>query len=263
MLANAYWLAGRFEESLEYFDKALRLGPNDRDLYTLYQGKARAYFGLKNYDQAIEWSRRTTAVNRSGDATSQQKLISALALAGRQAEAHEALRDYLGQQYGSKTIAANRAAAVFGSPVSIPIHDFWTILTGFSEGLREAGMAAERSKFEGADAGAMLVACRLADLVRARRALCGVRVCAQFGGACACAARFFWVSANGGPRVRRALRKDMVPAWDYGYVLRYEQHTHPGDMALAAYRHERDAQPVAIMKLVCKGCGLIRTAHAT
>ena len=139
-LGNAYWLAGQFEKSLEYFDKAVRLGPNDPNLYAWYQGKARAYFGLKNYDQAIEWSRRTTTINQSRDATSQERLIAALALAGRDAEAHEALQAYLTLPGVSKTIAANRAAANARFPNQHPDPRFVEYFDRFYDGLRKAGM---------------------------------------------------------------------------------------------------------------------------
>jgi hypothetical protein len=46
----------------------------------------------------------------------------------------------------------------------------------------------------------MLVACRLAGLSALEGHFAGVRVRAQFGGACGRAARFFWVSANGAAR---------------------------------------------------------------
>ena len=44
---------------------------------------------------------------------------------------------------------------------------------------------------------AMLVACRLACLSALEGHYAGVSVSAQFGGACGCAACFFWLSANG------------------------------------------------------------------
>jgi hypothetical protein len=47
----------------------------------------------------------------------------------------------------------------------------------------------------------MLAAYRLADLSALEGHYAGVRAGAQFGGACGCAARFFWVSAG-----RRNLR---------------------------------------------------------
>jgi hypothetical protein len=42
----------------------------------------------------------------------------------------------------------------------------------------------------------MLVACRLARLSALEGHYAGVRVCAQFGGACGCGS-FFWMLANG------------------------------------------------------------------
>ena len=142
-LGNAYWLAGQFEKSLEYFDKAIRLGPDDPNLYTWYQGKARAYFGLKNYDQAIEWSRRADTVNQGRDATSQERTIAALALAGRASEANDVLKDYMGLPFGSKTIAANRAAANARFPNPHPDPRILDYFNRFYEGLRKAGMAEE------------------------------------------------------------------------------------------------------------------------
>lgn len=37
------------------------LGPHDPVLHDLYEGKAKAYLGLKQYDQANEWLRRAAA----------------------------------------------------------------------------------------------------------------------------------------------------------------------------------------------------------
>jgi len=140
-LGNAYWLAGQFEKSLEYFDKAIRLGPNDPNLYVWYQGKARANFGLKDYDQAIEWSRRAMMINHSRDATSEERIIAALALSGRDAEAREALRDYLAGPSGSKTIAGNKAASDARFPNLHPDPRILEYFDRFYDGLRKAGMA--------------------------------------------------------------------------------------------------------------------------
>ena len=54
---------GQFEKSLEYLDKAIRLSPHDPTLAAWYLGKAASYFGLKQYDQAIESARRAIAIN--------------------------------------------------------------------------------------------------------------------------------------------------------------------------------------------------------
>src|SRR5271165_136795 len=58
-----YGMHGEFDKSVEYIDKAIRKSPYDPLLVHLYGGKAWANFGLKNYDQAIEWARQAIAVN--------------------------------------------------------------------------------------------------------------------------------------------------------------------------------------------------------
>ena len=49
---------GEFDKSQEYFDKAIWESPRDPSLPHLYGGKASAYFGLKQYDKAIDWARQ-------------------------------------------------------------------------------------------------------------------------------------------------------------------------------------------------------------
>ena len=54
---------GEFDKSLEYFDKAIRASPHDPALAYWYGSKASANFGLKRYDQAIDWARQAIAIN--------------------------------------------------------------------------------------------------------------------------------------------------------------------------------------------------------
>ena len=49
-IGNDYLQLGQFEKSLEFYDKAIRLSPHDPLLHYWFQGKAFAYFGLKQYD---------------------------------------------------------------------------------------------------------------------------------------------------------------------------------------------------------------------
>jgi TolB-like protein/Tfp pilus assembly protein PilF len=93
-LAWDYILLGQYEKSLDLFDKAIRLSPRDPVLQFMYLGKSQTYFGLKQYDQAIDWARRAIALETSNP-FSRAVLTAALALTGREAEAREALRDYL------------------------------------------------------------------------------------------------------------------------------------------------------------------------
>jgi adenylate cyclase len=134
---------GQFEKSLEYFDKAIRLSPHNPSLEFWYQGEAAGYFALKQYDQAIEWSRRGIAIDQNTNPYLYYTLIPALALAGHEAEAHEALQNYLASvPSGPKTIAAWKAAiapytSMRANPRLLETED------RHFDGLRKAGMPEE------------------------------------------------------------------------------------------------------------------------
>jgi adenylate cyclase len=119
---------GQFEKSLQYNDKATRLSPHDPSLAFWYQMKTTAYFGLKQYDQAIDWARKTIAINPNNNPLPHFNLIASLALAGHEAEAHEALERYLGLvPFGPKTIVAWKAVAApfteHGDPLFLEMFD--------------------------------------------------------------------------------------------------------------------------------------------
>ena len=65
---------GQYQKGLEIFDKAIRLSPRDPELQFMDGGKSWAYFGLKQYDQAIDWARRAIAVGRAARSTRQTSL---------------------------------------------------------------------------------------------------------------------------------------------------------------------------------------------
>jgi tetratricopeptide (TPR) repeat protein len=102
-----YLFLGQFEKGLEIFDTAIRLSPRDPTLHFMYTGKSWAYFGLKHYDQAIDWARRAIAVNTSFQHP-HAHLTAALGLSGHETEAREALQRYLAQPSSERlrTIAA-------------------------------------------------------------------------------------------------------------------------------------------------------------
>jgi adenylate cyclase len=50
--------AGRYEESLQWFDRALRLSPKDRGVYSIHQIRSIALFGLERYDELIAAAQR-------------------------------------------------------------------------------------------------------------------------------------------------------------------------------------------------------------
>ena len=139
-LALDYQNVGQFEKSLEYFDKAIRLSPHDPLLNTRYGGKASNYFGLKQYDQAIDWAHRAIASNPNNNPSAQGALIAALALTGHDTEAHDALQRYLALPVtGPQTIAAWKAyKATSTNEHSDPRYlELWDRAI---EGLRKAGM---------------------------------------------------------------------------------------------------------------------------
>ena len=138
-----YQYLGQFEKSLEYLDKAIRLSPHDPYVSAWYLGKAASHFGLKQYDQTIEWARRAIAFSPSANPWMHLNLIAALALAGHEAEAHDALQTYLASvPNGPKTIAALKAffapiISTRSSPRYLETYD------RYYDGLRKAGMPEE------------------------------------------------------------------------------------------------------------------------
>jgi TolB-like protein/cytochrome c-type biogenesis protein CcmH/NrfG len=135
-----YLNLGQFEKSLEYLDKAIRLSPHDPYLGGggWYNGEAVGHFGLKQYDQTIELARRAIAISPSADPWAHLNLIAALALAGHEAEAHDALQNYLASvPSGPKTIAAWKA---FAAPSHIGNPRYLETWDRYFDGLRKAGM---------------------------------------------------------------------------------------------------------------------------
>jgi class 3 adenylate cyclase/TolB-like protein len=140
-LGNNYLLRGEFEKSVEYYDKAIRLSPRDPVLPYWYSGKALAHFGLKQYDQAIEWARRSIA-GTPNNISAHGALIAAFALSAHQAESHEALQRYLAPPAAPKTIAAWKAleSRFFDEHSAPPALEYRDRLI---DGVRKAGMPEE------------------------------------------------------------------------------------------------------------------------
>jgi TolB-like protein/cytochrome c-type biogenesis protein CcmH/NrfG len=140
-LAWDYVLLGQYEKSLELFDKAIRLSPRDPALQFMYFGKSRTYFGLKQYDQAIDWARRAIAIGPNNPFP-HAFLTAALALTGHEAKAREALQDYLAMPSSAqlRTIAALKAFQANSGPRVLET------LEREYEGLRKAGMPEGEAK---------------------------------------------------------------------------------------------------------------------
>jgi adenylate cyclase len=129
---------GRFDKSLEYFDRAILGSPYDPYVRFWYGGKAIDHFGLKRYDQAIELSRQAIAIDPNYVQYIHACLMAALALTGRDAEASEALKRYLALPSTGplKTVAAFKA--FYSSQGGNPPRDEMNERT--YDGLRKAGM---------------------------------------------------------------------------------------------------------------------------
>jgi adenylate cyclase len=138
-LGNTYLSLGEFEKSREFYDKAIRLSPRDPVLTYWYSGKAVAYFGLKQYDQAVDSARRAIAI-APNNVMAHGLLLAALASNGHEAEAQEALQAYVGLPVADpKTIAAwKELEAGFINEHSDPrVLEYRDRLI---DGLRKAGM---------------------------------------------------------------------------------------------------------------------------
>jgi adenylate cyclase len=137
VLSDAYRFQGQFEKSREFIDKAIQISPRDRALGYWYNGRANDYFGLNNYDKAIDWAQRSIAINANNwlpNAT----LAAALALSGRETEARDALQRYLALDPRFTIATAKGLNAQYSNSQSdLRMRDYWD---RWIEGLREAGL---------------------------------------------------------------------------------------------------------------------------
>ena len=144
-LGFCYERLGEFGKSLEYLDKAIETNPYSPSLVYYYGGKASANFGLKNYDQAIDWARQAIAIRPDYVAYYHATLVAALALTGHDAEAREALKRYLAlpSTVRLKTIAAWKAFYNSEAPKQGDDPRFVELTERMYDGLRKAGMPEE------------------------------------------------------------------------------------------------------------------------
>ena len=129
---------GQYEKAIEFFDKAIALSLQNHQLAVWYMGKGRAYFGPQQYDQAIEWARRSIAINPNVGSTPLGTIAAALALTGHDAEARDAEKRRAALSK-VKNVAALKA---FAPPPSADPRVRATFDRAI-EGLRKAGMPEE------------------------------------------------------------------------------------------------------------------------
>jgi adenylate cyclase len=135
-LGGAYLDAGRPEKTIEVSDRAIRLSPHDPLLWALYIDKGLAYTALNESAQAIDWYRRSLALNPQY-VLAQMNLISELALNGQEAEAREMLKRYLSASGPRVRTLAERKANHYSFSDN-PAYLAWG--NRLIEGLRKAGM---------------------------------------------------------------------------------------------------------------------------
>jgi tetratricopeptide (TPR) repeat protein len=140
-----YQFLGRFDKSLEYFDKAILASPYDPGLRYWYANRAVANFGLKRYDQAIEQARQAITINPNYVPWAHTFLVAAFALTGHETEAREALQRYLALPSTGplKTIAAWKAHQMSLVPKQGGDPRFVEMNERLYDGLRKAGLPEE------------------------------------------------------------------------------------------------------------------------
>jgi len=133
---------GRFEDSLQNLDKAIRLSPHDPSLHYWYSAKASALLALKQDEQAIGAARAAIAIDPTF-MPPHLTLIAALGWTGRKVEAREAL-ERISTLFPSvtRTIAAAKVLKSERTNVeSEPRYlDYWDRVIA---GLRKAGVPEE------------------------------------------------------------------------------------------------------------------------
>jgi adenylate cyclase len=90
--ANQLVLTGRPKEAPALALKAIRLSPRDPGISVFYWVLGRAYFAMRNYDEAIIWLRKSVAERPVW--YNQAHLASAFALSGHAADADATLKEF-------------------------------------------------------------------------------------------------------------------------------------------------------------------------
>jgi len=134
--ANQLVLTGHPQEAPPLVLKAIRLSPRDPAISIFYWVLGRAYFAMKNYDDAILWLRKSVA-ERPTVWFSRAHLVSAFALTGNGADAAAALKDFSNALPGY-TVARIQDIYLKEIPNKDPA--FQKTLQELYKGLQQAGM---------------------------------------------------------------------------------------------------------------------------
>jgi adenylate cyclase len=137
-LAVQNFFLGRPEKTLEYLEIGLGLSPRDPQTSLFYLFKGWAYLQLRQYDQSVQWLRRTVAAGAQYP-TAQLALASALALSGHDVEARDTIQHYL--TLGGTTTKTLAQFKEQRTRSSAPL--FLDFEQNFFDGLRKAGIPEE------------------------------------------------------------------------------------------------------------------------
>jgi adenylate cyclase len=136
-LTLADYFTGEPEAIIALVDKALRLSPLDSQRAPWFVSAGLAMIMLHRDEEAVDWLRRAVAVNPK-ILVPRVWLAAALALAGHDAEARDALQQYMSMPEARvKTIAAFKEQRNSNNPIYLATRE------RIYEGLRKAGMPEE------------------------------------------------------------------------------------------------------------------------
>jgi hypothetical protein len=128
---------GRVQEQIACADKAIRLSPRDPYLYVFFYHRGLANFALHEDGQAIEWLRRSVALDMQFS-NAQATLAAPLALSGHETESRDVLKRYfLLTTTKARTISQWKIARISDNPAWLAYRE------RLYEGLRIAGMPEE------------------------------------------------------------------------------------------------------------------------
>jgi tetratricopeptide (TPR) repeat protein len=136
-LCVSLFSVGRVQEQIACANKAIRLSPRDPVLFIFFYHRGLAHFALHEDGQAIEWLRRSVALNMQFS-NAQATLAAALALSGHETESRDILERYLLlSTTKARTISQWKIARISDHPVWLAYRE------RLYEGLRIAGMPDE------------------------------------------------------------------------------------------------------------------------
>jgi len=93
-LGNVFASIGRTDEAIEAIQVAIRLNPRDPSIFFRYSGLAMAYFMAGNFDEAVEWAKKSVGT-KSDWHRGHLLLIASLAHGDKLDEARTAVAAYL------------------------------------------------------------------------------------------------------------------------------------------------------------------------